>query len=190
MAIYRLVLEAADGFGSQVVNVMHYQNTVLGALADAQVLADLFDTSIEAEWAAIVGNGCEAKLISVRNVADPDDGYDKAIAWTATRSGQVLPAQVCGVLALRTTGFSRASRGSIHLPAPTEGDNDGGSPNSTYKSGLSSYGTAIQSLDDTGVTIFDLVVYSRTQLVARKVTYFVPSDIWGVLHSRRPGRGA
>lgn len=190
MTIYRLALEAVDGFGSLVTNVMHFEQAELVSDESAEDLADEFATAVQATWQAIIGNGVTAKTIKVRNVADETDGHDLGINWVAARAGVALPPQVAGILRLSTGSFARTAKGSIKFYNPTETDNDAGQPNAGYRTGLENMGTILMGGGSPNLARYQLVVYSRKLLTARKVTSVVAAPLWGTVRSRKPGVGA
>ena len=190
MSRFRLTLVGNDGYNSEVVNVFHYETTVLGIAYSYEDLAGIFATQAEATWEALVGAGTQATLISIRDIDDPEAGHDMAIAWEGAASGEALAPQLAGHITFRAAGFGRRGRGGTFLPSPTESQNQAGAPTTTYKEGLTNWFEAIQNLDDLGFTRAVLCVYSRVDDTMRQVVTATPSTLWGDLDRRKPGRGS
>jgi len=191
MATYRLALVGRDGFESEIVTVLHYQNTLLGSGAGAQDLAETFEAEVEDAWEALMASGYEADQIQVRNVSDPDDGYDLAIAWVGARAGEVLPAQNCIRVTYKTATFSRRGRGASYLPGATESDNTGGLPTAPYRTAVAGLVDIWQGLAvGVGPDLFEQVIYSSVDQIARPVTARTVSTNWSTMRRRKPGVGS
>lgn len=158
------------------------------------------ETSIKAQaavdlmrdfWTAIAGRISAGNLITVSGVVDSinagtgdlENSYGvTARTLNGSGAGDVLPAQVNGLLALNTITFlnGRRVRGRWFLPTPVEADSTNGIPTAAYATAVNAAVPALLASADPR-----LVIWSRDQGANSPVTSGVCAAKWGSLRSRR-----
>ena len=172
------------------VNVthMHVSNVTptSPATVDLELISADLDADFATEYAAVMSDichflGCEVqKIWPTRSVFGASDGY----VTKGTLAGDLLPAQVSGLIQWKTAVAGRHGKGRIYVPFPTESVNEAdGVPNSGYLADLLLLGHDMQlsqSLTHAGTTIeLEPVLFNRT-------THGVTS----IIQARTPGRWA
>lgn len=190
--IYRLALEAIDGYGSTVVNVLNYRQELDGPLnTGAQDLAEAFEAAFATGYAGLTVNGCSAKKIVVRNRTVPTEGWEIAIDVAGAASGEGMPPADTVIAQLKTGLIGRSFRGEYNMAGVPQVANESGQVLAAFKTQLIDFIEDIMALGTLIITgTFVLGVWSQTLSEFHPVTSVIVSDDFGHLKSRRPGVGS
>jgi len=186
------VIAVCSYLGQYTLNVFNvkFSNIVLGTVTDFDA-ADSFQAALAPLYKALLPAAASFAGIKVQIISpdrfDPQQDTDQSGPGTAT--GDPLPAQVAGIVALKTGIGERYAQGRLFLPAAGEGDNTGSAkPSAGYLASATNIGNnmlAGGTITIGGASVdWVWVVYSREYLVTNRVTNFVVRTNWGTRRSR------
>lgn len=167
--------------------IIGYQNfffdSVVSTAANGQAAAYGF-------WGTLlprITSGITVTVAPDQNIISVSTGNIVALetgTFTAGRAGsntgEGLPGQVQGLVALRTGTYvnGRRLQGRVFIPGATEQDSQG-NPTAAYVTALQNAGSGLVAAPETTP-----VIYSRKNLTAAPVVATIGENLWATLRSR------
>lgn len=178
--------------GQYTMNVLmiEFLNVVGGTVTDDDA-ADEFDATLGPLYRAILPAAASYYGLRLQVVQNTryDPQFDNDSAGAGSLAGDPLPAQVAGVVALKTGFAARARQGRMYLPASGEALNDGtAKPSAAWITAASSIANALIGggtiIVGAGSVDWRWVVYSRNLNLRTPITGFQVRANWGTRRSR------
>lgn len=175
------------------INVRHYLCTAkAGTGVTDQTLATQLDATFQTALKALMDGGSQYRGVGVRRISPLPLGAEvvsTANAGNGNVAGDQLPAQICGMITLRSEFGGRDRRGRIYIPFVAEADNDTiGAPSTGYMTRLGSFAALlifVQALGTAGNTnTFQPVVHSRKTGVNVYIRTATAIQKWATQRSR------
>lgn len=182
--MYRVRTVLTGVAGSPWYSNLHFDDQASGGAQGAiDAVADFWEAmepfmSVDVDWRV------EAEVMAV----SPGTGNVENVFTETAAQGSglndvdILPTASQALLRFRTGAYvgGREIRGRMFVPGFTEAVSEGGNPTSGFLNSLNTAGEALRS----GAG-HQLLVYSRTGLIASPVTSVSGAPFWAILRSRR-----
>lgn len=173
--------------------VRHYRvSAVAGASRDEQQIAESLFTTFAGIFPPVIAALWDFTSCTVQKLRPLPIGAAQVSTAASTpggRAGDILPAQTCGLISLRTALAGRANRGRSYIPRPVEGDNTAnGNPAALYLGALVGVrdGLIASRLVTNGVDSATLlpVIYHRLTGTSTDITAGIVRGYWATQRRR------
>lgn len=180
--------------GEHCQNVFHYrESTAETGTIPAENLAEGFVAAVEADWLAILSDQAALACVYVRRVQPtPSVAYTRIWNEVGTVAEEPIPTTSAALITWYSATAGKRTRGRNYFPGTPESFQDGGLLEAAAI-------TLIQTLADTladpiaagggGTGVWELCVYSRTNLTGVDVIESVVRSNLGTMRSRRQRPG-
>lgn len=188
---YKIVIEWTNNpLAPRFVNAFYFQQ------AGSEV-ADTPEEDLYARFMAEVGdayrdcitNQLAAVRISVSQAPEFLTAFvsEGSSLLAGTRSGDPMPARICGIIKYRTPDLSRRGRGRVFLPPPSEAENSLGAPTGTYNTIQEGLLEALYGMStvDAGYAEWVWALWSEADQTSKIITNYSPGGYWGTRRKRK-----
>ena len=191
--VYQIALRGRLGSGQDWINRWRYVQTDDLPGNPAEDLARSFDDALTALFQDAVSANYVIDQYEVRQISAPGtEGYILPVNAAGHVSGDVLPPMDCVLVTWTTPLFGRKYHGRTYFPAPTEGEQNGGTLNGDTIDGwglVTDPMLSIVSLADPAVE-WGLVVYHPDTGGFTSVTGKIVRNLIATQRRRRAGVGS
>lgn len=178
--------------GQYALNVYHFHvdNKIGPGITDAD-FADTFDSQLGPLYRALLPANCSYYGVKAQVIRPTrlDSVVDRTNTGAGAVAGDMCPAQVAGVVSLRSGIASRAARGRVYFPTSSESINTAtGAPAAAY---ITAVDTICASLLPGGTIVvgagsmdWSWQIYSRSLNTTFRVQAYLVRTNWGTIRRR------
>jgi hypothetical protein len=190
---YRLAMVGRLTSGQQWVTTMAYIQNENTLVPGAQALAEAFAAGPATVLMALLPTDYAMDVVEVRQLNAPGtEGFDEPVTLLGSDPIEALPPMNCTIVSKRTGLVGRRFRGRMYLPAPSEGQQNGGALLGTYVANVQAWAETILVVDaiDGSLAQYTARIWHDDLGTGTNLTNVLVRTLLGTQRRRRAGVGS